>query len=192
MAEDGTMKMSEAEGGFEIAAGEELVLKPGGKHLMLMGFSPGDATDVDLRLDFDGTFVDVVAPIDFEQSAMMNGGSSGMHGDSSGDDAAALAGAEWVDGDLASILAAMDIARLHEIDDELAAGTLDADSQLPDAQRALAVARTAEWPIDVDPTPLIGELEGLEMALKMGSVTMAAMHAAAVHDLAHDLEPGHG
>ena len=37
MGEDGQMSMQEISGGFTIEAGGELILEPGGNHLMLMG-----------------------------------------------------------------------------------------------------------------------------------------------------------
>ena len=37
MGEDGEMSMQEISGGFTIEAGGELILEPGGNHLMLMG-----------------------------------------------------------------------------------------------------------------------------------------------------------
>ena len=54
----GGMSMQEKEGGFPLAAGEQLVLEPGGHHLMLMDLTapllPGD--EVGLILEFeDGT-----------------------------------------------------------------------------------------------------------------------------------------
>lgn len=54
----GGMSMQEKEGGFELPAGQELVLEPGGNHLMLMELTaallPGD--EVELILEFeDGT-----------------------------------------------------------------------------------------------------------------------------------------
>ncbi|MGP9536588.1 copper chaperone PCu(A)C [Brachybacterium sp. AOP43-C2-M15] len=54
----GGMSMREKEGGFALPAGEELVLEPGGNHLMLMDLAepllPGD--EVELTLEFeDGT-----------------------------------------------------------------------------------------------------------------------------------------
>ncbi|ATG50630.1 hypothetical protein CFK38_03165 [Brachybacterium vulturis] len=54
----GGMSMQEKEGGFPLPAGEELILEPGGNHLMLMEIAapllPGD--EVELILEFeDGT-----------------------------------------------------------------------------------------------------------------------------------------
>src|SRR5699024_8278287 len=54
----GGMSMQEKEGGFPLPAGEELVLEPGGNHLMLMELSapllPGDQVEVTLEFE-DGT-----------------------------------------------------------------------------------------------------------------------------------------
>lgn len=48
----GGMSMQEKEGGFELPAGEELVLEPGGHHLMLMNLTdplrPGDQVELTL------------------------------------------------------------------------------------------------------------------------------------------------
>lgn len=54
----GGMSMQEKEGGFPLPAGEELVLEPGGNHLMLMELTapllPGDQVEVILEFE-DGT-----------------------------------------------------------------------------------------------------------------------------------------
>lgn len=55
MNEDGTMGMQEKAGGFAIAAGETLVLEPGGPHVMMLGVDPAEFTgDLDLTFVFDG------------------------------------------------------------------------------------------------------------------------------------------
>lgn len=61
----GAMVMQEKEGGFTVPAGGELILEPGGNHLMLMGLTaPVEAGDeVDLTLTFDdGSTLAVTAP----------------------------------------------------------------------------------------------------------------------------------
>jgi copper(I)-binding protein len=62
----GGMSMQEKEGGFPVPDGGELVLEPGGNHLMLMDLAaplqPGD--EVELALDFeDGTELTVTATV---------------------------------------------------------------------------------------------------------------------------------
>lgn len=42
IVEDGVSRMRSREGGFPIADGEDLVLAPGGAHVMLMGFGRGE------------------------------------------------------------------------------------------------------------------------------------------------------
>jgi periplasmic copper chaperone A len=55
--DNGVMKMEPHPEGFEIPAGGTLVLKPGGKHVMLLGLvkplAPGDS--IDLTLNFEGS-----------------------------------------------------------------------------------------------------------------------------------------
>lgn len=62
---DGVMQMQQVEG-FTVPAGGDLVLDPGGNHLMFMGLTaplvPGDEVTVVLELA-DGTTLDVVAPV---------------------------------------------------------------------------------------------------------------------------------
>lgn len=238
MGADGQMSMAEVEGGFEIPAGDELVLEPGGKHLMMMGFAPGDADSIELRLDFDGTEVVVQARIDREASAMTDGHmgddmNGDMNDDMNGDEPmgdgmesddtmapttepevdpaeqqaaeeeaaaaaeearleALVAGATWDDGDLESILDALDIEALHALDVDLNAGLLDVEAQLPVAERALVILQRAAWPIDVDPAELELALDTLVSALRSQDLETAAWAAKAVHDVSHDLEPaGH-
>ena len=54
----GGMSMTEKEGGFELPAGGELVLEPGGHHIMLMDLTapllPGDEVELTLQFE-DGT-----------------------------------------------------------------------------------------------------------------------------------------
>jgi len=62
---DGVMQMQEVEG-FTVPAGGDVVLDPGGNHLMFMGLTaplvPGDEVTVVLELA-DGSTLDVVAPV---------------------------------------------------------------------------------------------------------------------------------
>ena len=64
--EQGVMKMVMLPDGYEIPAGEALELKPGGKHIMLIGLAqplnPGDSFEVTLNFD-DGEAMTVTAPV---------------------------------------------------------------------------------------------------------------------------------
>lgn len=62
--DDGTMSMSEKEGGFEIAAGESFTLEPGGPHVMMLDIDPVEISGtIDLTLEFDSTEVTVPAEV---------------------------------------------------------------------------------------------------------------------------------
>lgn len=62
----GGMSMEQKEGGFPIPAGGELLLEPGGDHIMLMGLTapvlPGDQVEVVLQFE-DGTEHQVTATV---------------------------------------------------------------------------------------------------------------------------------
>ena len=80
----GNMVMQEVDGGFTIPAGGELVLKPGGDHLMLMGLTaPVQAGDeLEFTLEFaDGSTVTFTAVAkDFAGANEQYGGNHGGHG----------------------------------------------------------------------------------------------------------------
>ena len=64
MSDEGTMSMSEKEGGFEIAAGDSFTLEPGGPHIMMLDIDPSDFTGpIDLTFLFDTTEVTVPAEL---------------------------------------------------------------------------------------------------------------------------------
>ena len=66
--DDGSMSMSEVEGGLVVPAGGELALEPGGAHVMLVGIDPATyPSEVEVTLELDEgdpvTFVAEVRPI---------------------------------------------------------------------------------------------------------------------------------
>ena len=64
VSDEGTMSMSEKEGGFEIAAGESFTLEPGGPHVMMLDIDPAEFTaPIDLTYIFDSTEVTVSAEL---------------------------------------------------------------------------------------------------------------------------------
>ncbi|WP_211331432.1 copper chaperone PCu(A)C [Flaviflexus salsibiostraticola] len=79
MGEDGQMIMQEMSGGFSIEAGGELLLEPGGNHLMLMGLiqpiEPGDVITFAATLDSGDTFT-------FEATAKEYAGANESYHDS--------------------------------------------------------------------------------------------------------------
>jgi hypothetical protein len=79
----GGMSMEEKEGGFPIPPGEELLLEPGGDHIMLMDLAepllPGDEVELVLVLD-DGTEHPVTATVkDFAGAQEEYGGVEDEH-----------------------------------------------------------------------------------------------------------------
>ena len=70
MTAEGVMSMEHAEDGFEVAAGEVLVLERGGKHVMFLGLSDnwqqGDSVDLTLVFEAAGE-VEVTLPVDLER-----------------------------------------------------------------------------------------------------------------------------
>lgn len=96
--ENGVMKMSPLPDGYPIAAGEALLLQPGGKHIMLIGLveplEPGD--EVELTVNFDnGESMALTVPVLDMQMSGMNMGDMEMGGEAmagEGMDAGAMEG----------------------------------------------------------------------------------------------------
>jgi copper(I)-binding protein len=64
MSDEGTMSMSEKDGGFEVAAGESFTLEPGGPHIMILDIDPAEFSGpIDLTFVFDSTEVTVAAEL---------------------------------------------------------------------------------------------------------------------------------
>ncbi|OQX46375.1 MAG: hypothetical protein B0D86_01770 [Candidatus Sedimenticola endophacoides] len=78
--EDGMMKMRQVPR-IELPAGQMVMLKPGGLHVMLIGLQqqlrPGDTVDLTLTFD-DGSSTEVSAPVRKLQMKMMQGGMKHM------------------------------------------------------------------------------------------------------------------
>jgi copper(I)-binding protein len=175
------MTMKEKEGGFVVPAGGDFAFESGGPHIMMMGIDPATyPAMVEVTLELDSgeslTFEAEVRSVD--------GTDTGHDGDESGTD---MGGS----GDHQS--AEVDSDALHDIDEQLAAGTIDAA-----AQRAVVAEAIAALTVEGDPatgTPeanLLGILRALDEALADDDLAAAAEAAAAAHDAAHDLDPGHG
>ncbi|MEI2726749.1 MAG: copper chaperone PCu(A)C [Verrucomicrobiota bacterium] len=80
MEEQGVMKMVMMPDGFEIPAGAALELKPGGKHIMLIGLAqplnPGDSFEVTINFD-NGETMTLTAPVVEMTMAMPMGNMQG-------------------------------------------------------------------------------------------------------------------
>lgn len=98
----GGMSMEEKEGGFPIPPGEDLLLEPGGDHIMLMDLAepllPGDEVELVLVLD-DGTEHPVTATVkDFAGAQEEYGGVEDEHA-GHGEDGASDGGGEHAEHD---------------------------------------------------------------------------------------------
>ncbi|AXK46495.1 copper chaperone PCu(A)C [Brachybacterium saurashtrense] len=101
----GGMSMQEKEGGFPVPDGGELLLEPGGNHLMLMDLAaplqPGDKVELTLTCE-DGTALTVAATVkDFAgaQEHYEPEGSSGSGASDAGGEDHAAHGGHGTDGD---------------------------------------------------------------------------------------------
>ena len=207
--ENGVMRMMPRPEGFTVPAGGAVELKPGGKHVMLIGLAqPLNTGDtVDLLLTFDnGDTIALTAPV-----AEMNGDMPDMtdmgthdHGDTAGAEshdhatpAAATTPASHDHGaamteDAATLIAALPISEVHALDEMLASGKSDAEAAAVVATLIAALDNPA-WPEELHAQ--IAEIRqaaaALQAALEAGDLATAATLAAPLHELLHELEHQH-
>ncbi len=86
----------------------------------------------------------------------------------------------------------LDVRALHEVDEQLADGRLDAAAQRTVVADYVAVVEAMEPTAGSTEADLLMALQDLDAALEAGDLATAAGLAAAAHDLAHDLGHGHG
>lgn len=207
--DDGVMQMVERPEGFVVPAGGEFAFEPGGPHVMLTGIDPATyPKEVEITFEFDTadsvTFMAEVRAIDGASAGMEHGddadmvddhgGDSAMgddhdHGDDAdkgnddGDDSAM--GADHDD-------AGLDVSALHEVDEQLANGRLDAEAQRAVVADYIEVVEAMNGEAGSAEAELLVALQDLDAALAAGDTEAAATLAAAAHDIAHDLGHGHG
>lgn len=204
--ENGVMRMMPRPEGFTVPAGGSVELKPGGKHVMLIGLAqPLNTGDtVDLLLTFDnGDTLPLTASV-----AEMSGDMPDMtdmsmhdHGDAAGAeshdhatpaDATAPAshdhGAAMTE-DAATLIAALPISEIHALDEMLASGKSDAEAAAVVATLIAALDNPA-WPEELHAQ--IAEIRqaaaALQTALDTDDLATAATTAASLHDMLHELE----
>lgn len=176
------MTMKEKEDGFVVPAGGEFVFESGGPHIMMMDVDPAtypDMVEVTLELDTGEslTFEAEVRAVDGMEMGHDESGESGMDMGESGEHEHAK----------------VDAGALHEVDEQLAAGTLDAAMQQPIVTEAIAALTMEGEPAAGTPEAnLLGILRTLDEALTDGDLTAAADAAAAAHEAAHELDHDHG
>lgn len=193
MGDDGVMSMEERLEGFLIPPGGELVMEPGGVHIMFVdidreAFLAAGEVVVEFDLADDGVF-EVAIPIRVDESVADDAAGDGgddphaeMHEEMHGSDASADIALDPATG-------LPDANVLHDLDDELNAGVYEPERQLAivtDWRRALLAA---EIPAEFDLEVLLIALARLETALYRGDVEAAAALAFEAHDLAHGLVP---
>lgn len=198
---DGVMRMQHRRDGFVVPAGGELVMAPGGIHVMLgdvdvLGLALVDA--VELTFDF-GPLGPVVAAAVVRNDTVRSGHDH-AHDDHAHDDHRSAADVD-PDRDVAdaaderadvTLDTTLDPNRLHDLDDELHAGVFD-----PVRQRALVAGfragleALAEIPPGFARDALIDVLDRLDAALAAADLDAARALAFEAHDLAHGLAP-HG
>ena len=215
--DNGVMKMEPRPEGFEIPAGGSLELKPGAKHVMIMGLvKPLVAGDtVNLTLAFDnGDQIPLKAPVvdvaatmagmDASGGMVMSQGSGEGHTMPMGTpEGEAMTEGEHHEGEteghehMAMVVSeeikaayeALPIDALHDMDEALAAGKIDPSftSTVQELQDGLAAITWPE-PIQAQIEPITVALGELTAALEAGDAAAAAPLAAKVHGLVHALE----
>lgn len=195
---DGVMRMEHRPEGFAIEPGETLVLEPGGKHVMLMDFTPpADGADLELTLRFSTGDVEVSARFDADASAAAADEDHSHHDHDDHDHDADDAHGEHDDdhahgdADVAALINSLDVENLHHLDHDLNDAILSPTEQLPVVEHALQAIEQGDWPADVDLSELVDSLETLKAALESEDLDTAAQAASTVHDLVHDLQAEH-
>jgi copper(I)-binding protein len=206
---DGVMRMQHRPEGFTVPAGGELVLQPGGNHLMMMDIdrlAMSTAGEVTFILDFGPNGVlAVVAPMRSMDGEMMHGGEHGdmhggehgdmhgdVHGDSDGHDEMhekMLGDDDWAGGIPVGTGPLPDAHLLHTVDDELHAGTLDPSRQLQMINTYRQQLLVAKLPNNFDLEAMLVVLAKMEAAIVAGDTPAAAALAFEAHDLAHAISP---
>lgn len=196
--DDGTMSMRQATDGFIVPAGGEFTFDAGGAHIMLVGIDPAAyPTDhVEVTLEFDGA-----APMTFEATVQALTGDDASTTDSMADmhhddDTMTDMDHESMSEDDHDHAAdeepsaddPLDVQWLHVLDDELAAGTLDADRQRQVVAPFIAHYEEMAPADGTDEAELLATLQELDQALADQDLDQAATLATAAHEAAHQLE----
>mgnify|MGYP005837393653 CR=1 FL=1 len=211
VAENGVMKMIPLPEGYTVPAGEALMLKPGGKHIMLIDIvkplAPGDT--VDLTVNFDnGESMELTVPVldmqmtmpgnmqmpdtshdhhdHGEDSDAKSEEHSHDHGESSMEHSH-----DVMDSALANAIKALPISAVHNIDETLHDGKeLDGTEAIATLDALLEQVNTFTWPAELETA--IAEIklsaEALRSAIENGDLDAAGPLATKLHDLLHELE----
>lgn len=202
--ENGVMKMSPLPGGYPIAAGEALLLQPGGKHIMLIGLveplEPGDEVEITVAFDNGESMALTVPVLDMQMSGVdmsnMQTGDGAMaghdHGDMSDADHETMMGMlKDASPEVKEAIMALPIEAIHTIDEEIMAGTLDPGSAAT-VSGLLEQVDATTWPegLQAHIDEVRATATDLLAALEAGDTAAAGTLATDLHDMLHEMEMG--
>lgn len=166
--DNGVTRMISFPDGFEVPAGESLVLEPGGKHVMLVDlqadFASGSAVEVALRFaNAETQTVSVLVQDRDAIAALMNE------------------------------LDELNVSEIHEVDEELGDGNIEAKF-IEQVEAFGAQFNEIDWQAVAGSAEImdaVGEIETawplLLAGLQADDVAAAKPHAKILHDVTHDL-----
>lgn len=193
---DGVMRMQHRPEGFVVPANGELVMAPGGAHVMLFDVDVLELATVGAAvLEFDfgplGT-LEVRAEVRGEMPPSNGSG----HGDTGhgemGDGETGHGDTDHGEGSMPGTdpdPADLDVNALHDLDDELHMGVYEPERQREFVARFRAALMASDLGEQHDLDPLLAALDELDAALDAGDVERAAAAAFLSHDLAHAFIP---
>ena len=212
--ENGVMKMSPLPDGYPIAAGEALLLQPGGKHIMLIGLveplEPGD--EVELTVNFDnGESMALTVPVMDMQMSGMNMGDMEMGGEAmagEGMDAGAMEGHDhgaMTDADhmammgllkdaapeVKAAIMALPLEAILKANDSLMAGTLD-PAFAATVSGVIDQVSATTWPegLQAHFDEVQTTATDLLAALEAGDAAAAGPLATDLYDMLHEIAMG--
>lgn len=212
VSENGVMKMIPLPDGYEIPAGEALVLEPGGKHIMLIDvvqpLQPGD--EFTLTVNFDnGESIDLTVPVLDMQMQMpmqsMEHDSGHDHGDAKEESSSPTHdetkteeaahdhehGTMSHDESAMAAIKALPISAMHKLDEDLHSGnTIDLDAALKTVQELIDKLDAASWPDDLKNAvhSIRSKADDLYAELSNNNLSAAKELTAELHELLHELE----
>ncbi|MCS6826777.1 MAG: copper chaperone PCu(A)C [Caldilinea sp.] len=216
VSENGVMKMIPLPDGYEIPAGEALVLKPGGKHIMLIDLvkplQPGDEFTLTVNFDNGESFELTVPVLDMQMTMPMPDAQHDHdqdHGDAKAEDTSHDHGhgdAEMKEESRShdhghithseatmAAIQALPISAVHKLDEALHAGeAIDLNAALETVHELKEKLDATSWPEELKEvvSAIRAKVEALHAALSNNDLNAAKALAAELHDLLHQLE-GH-
>ncbi len=212
--DEGKMTMRQVPDGFEVPAQGTFTFESGGPHVMLFDIDPATYPSVvDVTFEFDEAEPITVSAevralidgestmdmdMDMDDDSMDDGAMTGDtmddahhdddehhdddgHHDDATDDDDAMGGIDGMHGD------ELDASALHELDEQLAAGNLDAEAQRSVVAEFITAVEAMEPADGSHLAELLVTLHELDDALAAGDLATAAEAASTAHEQAHAL-----